>query len=70
MRQRYVATQLLQTLKTHPLFNDVTVVELVSSHPAACDVLAKYAGDYSICHDVCLSIANKPSIARHQSIID
>ena len=49
MRRCYVATQLLQTLKTHPLFNNVTVVGLVSSHPAACDVLAKYAGKHSIC---------------------
>ena len=45
MRQCYIATQLLQSLKNHPLFDNVTVVGLVSSHPGACDVLAKYAGE-------------------------
>ncbi|KAF9467411.1 hypothetical protein BDZ94DRAFT_1305486 [Collybia nuda] len=44
MRQRYIATQLLQTLKTHEVFKDVTIVGLVSSHPAVCNALAKYAG--------------------------
>jgi len=42
-RKRYIATQLLQTLKLHPLFCNVTTVGLVSSHPAACYALAKYA---------------------------
>ena len=68
MRRRYVATHLLQTLKTHHLFSDVTVVGLVSSHPAACGVLAKYAGEHS--NIMCHSIANSPTIARCQSIID
>jgi hypothetical protein len=44
VRKRYIATQLLQTLKDHNLFRNVTVVGLVSSHPAACNALAKYAG--------------------------
>ncbi|KAG2135116.1 hypothetical protein DEU56DRAFT_981205 [Suillus clintonianus] len=44
LRRRYIATQLLQTLKVHPLFQRVTAVGLVSSHPAACTALAKYAG--------------------------
>ncbi|KIM83076.1 hypothetical protein PILCRDRAFT_784269 [Piloderma croceum F 1598] len=50
VRKRYIATQLLQTLKAHPLFQNVTVVGLVSSHPAACNALAKYAdvGIYSV----------------------
>ena len=42
-RKCYIATQLLQTLKLHPLFCNVTTVGLVSSHPAACYALAKYA---------------------------
>jgi hypothetical protein len=46
VRQHYIATHLLQTLKTHPLFIDVTTVGLVSSHPAACDALAEYAHKY------------------------
>ena len=40
----YITTQLLQTLKDHDLFQNVTVVGLVSSHPAACNALVKYAG--------------------------
>jgi len=50
VRKRYIATQLLQTLKAHPLFQNVTVIGLVSSHPAACNALAKYAdvGIYSV----------------------
>jgi hypothetical protein len=44
VRRRYIATHLLQTLKDHPLFQNVTVVGLASSHPAACSALAKYAG--------------------------
>jgi hypothetical protein len=45
MRKRYIATTLLQTLKYHPSFMGVVnVVGLVSSHPAACNALAKYAG--------------------------
>ncbi|OAX38894.1 hypothetical protein K503DRAFT_690778, partial [Rhizopogon vinicolor AM-OR11-026] len=39
--KRYIATQLLQTLKFHSLFESVKVVDLVSSHPAACNALAK-----------------------------
>ncbi|KAG1742266.1 uncharacterized protein EDB91DRAFT_1052130, partial [Suillus paluster] len=35
--KRYIATQLLQTLKSQ------MVVSLISSHPAACNILAKYA---------------------------
>ena len=40
----YITTWLLQTLKAHPLFQYVTVMGLVLSHPAACNALAKYAG--------------------------
>ncbi|KAG1792604.1 uncharacterized protein HD556DRAFT_1239177 [Suillus plorans] len=43
VRQRYVATQLLQTLKVHAPFSRINIVGLVSSHPAACNALAKYA---------------------------
>ncbi|KAG1746511.1 hypothetical protein EDB19DRAFT_1894246 [Suillus lakei] len=43
VRQRYVATQLLQTLKVHAPFSHINIVGLVSSHPAACNALAKYA---------------------------
>ena len=46
VRKRYIATHLLQTLKSHSLFQDVTVVGLVSSHPAACNALAKYASKF------------------------
>ncbi|KAG1731980.1 uncharacterized protein EDB91DRAFT_1152670 [Suillus paluster] len=50
VRKRYIATQLLQTLKVHPLFQGVTAVGLVSSHPAACSALAKYSdvGVYAV----------------------
>ncbi|KAG2140439.1 hypothetical protein BD769DRAFT_1350019 [Suillus cothurnatus] len=41
--QCYIATQLLQSLKLHVLFSRVYIVGLVSSHPAACNALAKYA---------------------------
>ena len=44
VRQHYIVTQLLQLLKAHLLFEPVTIVGLVSSHPAACNALAKYAG--------------------------
>ncbi|KAF8496764.1 hypothetical protein F5888DRAFT_1614366, partial [Russula emetica] len=43
VRRRYIATCLLQTLKFHPLFRDITAIGLVSSHPAACAALSKYA---------------------------
>ena len=46
VRRRYIATQLLQTLKTHPLFYDITAIGLVSSHPAACNALSKYASKH------------------------
>ncbi|KAN0111754.1 hypothetical protein V8E52_008134 [Russula decolorans] len=42
-RKRYIATLLLQTLKTHPLFYNITAIGLVSSHPVACGALSKYA---------------------------
>ena len=41
-RQRYIATSLLQMLKNSPPFAGITVIGLVSSHPAACDALSKY----------------------------
>ncbi|KAG2134010.1 hypothetical protein BD769DRAFT_1627403 [Suillus cothurnatus] len=43
VHQRYIVTQLLQSLKLHVLFSHVDIVGLVSSHPAACNALAKYA---------------------------
>ena len=43
VRKRYIATQLLQTLKRHPMFSHVTCVGLVSSHPAAVNALTKYS---------------------------
>jgi len=43
VRKCWIATQLLQTLKSNALFTKVTAVGLVSSHPAACTALAKYA---------------------------
>ena len=46
IRKRYVATRLLQTLKDHPLFYDITAIGLGSSHPAACDALAKYTSKH------------------------
>lgn len=45
-RERYIATLLLQTLKIHPLFHDITAIGLVSSHPAACNALFKYASKH------------------------
>ena len=44
-RRRRVATTILRSFKTHPLFENVSVVGIASSHPAACDVLTKYAGE-------------------------
>ena len=46
VRKRYVATKLLQCFKDHVLFEDVTAIGLVSSHPAACHALAKYASRF------------------------
>ena len=46
IRKRYIATLLLQTLKIHPLFYDITAIGLVSSHPAACSALSKYASKH------------------------
>jgi hypothetical protein len=45
-RRRYIATQLIQILKTHPLFCNITAIGLVSSQPAACNALSKYASKY------------------------
>jgi hypothetical protein len=45
-RKRYIATLLLQTLKTHPLFYNITAIGLVSSHPVACGALSKYASKH------------------------
>ncbi|ETW78571.1 hypothetical protein HETIRDRAFT_323024, partial [Heterobasidion irregulare TC 32-1] len=41
--RHYIATSLLQTLTFHTLFQRVTVFGLASSHPAACNALAKIA---------------------------
>jgi hypothetical protein len=49
VRKRWIATQLLQTLKTEPLFANIVAIGLVSSHPAACTALAKYVSKL-ICH--------------------
>ena len=43
-RKTYIATQILQTLKRHPIFQGLTAVGLVSSHPAAVNALTKYCG--------------------------
>ncbi|KAF8548633.1 hypothetical protein OG21DRAFT_1479135 [Imleria badia] len=43
LRNRYIATSLLQMLKQSSPFVGTTAVGLVSSHPAACHALAKYA---------------------------
>ncbi|KAG1847646.1 hypothetical protein DFJ58DRAFT_663154 [Suillus subalutaceus] len=43
VRQCYITTHLLQTLKCHALFSRVNIVGLISSHPAACNALVKYA---------------------------
>ena len=51
IHKHYIATQLLQTLKVHPLFQSVNTVGLMSLHPAACNALAKYADHlyYNLC---------------------
>ncbi|KAF8066497.1 hypothetical protein FPV67DRAFT_1495049 [Lyophyllum atratum] len=41
-RKRYIATSMLQMLKAHRTFRDITALGLVSSHPAACHALSKY----------------------------
>ncbi|KAG1805434.1 uncharacterized protein BJ212DRAFT_1248843, partial [Suillus subaureus] len=43
VHQHYITTHLLQALKCHTLFTHVNIIGLVSSHPAACNALAKYA---------------------------
>ena len=40
--QHYIATSLLQLLKESPIFQRITAIGLVSSHLAACHMLAKY----------------------------
>ena len=42
MRGRYIATHLLRSLKNHVLFQNITAIGLVSSHPAACASLGNY----------------------------
>jgi hypothetical protein len=49
VHKHWITTQLLQTLKTEPLFTNIVAIGLVSSHPAACTALAKYASKF-ICH--------------------
>lgn len=44
--RHHIATLLLQTLKTHPLFCNITAIGLVSSHPAACNALSNYASKH------------------------
>ncbi|KAI0089838.1 hypothetical protein BDY19DRAFT_889007 [Irpex rosettiformis] len=44
MRQRYIATSLLQHISMHAWFISATIIGLVSSHPAACHAVAKLAG--------------------------
>ena len=53
VRKRRIATQLLQTFKNDKLFANVTAMGLVSSHPAACTALAKYAVSF-ISSSLCL----------------
>ncbi|KAG2032821.1 hypothetical protein BDR03DRAFT_873303 [Suillus americanus] len=47
VHQYYITTHLLQALKCHALFGHVNIVGLISSHPAACNALEKYAGELS-----------------------
>ncbi len=47
-RKRYITTTLLQQLKAHSLFEDISIIELVSSHPAACNALAKFARKFLV----------------------
>ena len=54
----WIATQLLQTFKNDKLFANVTAMGLVSSHPAACTALAKYAGKFYILIIVSPSLIN------------
>ncbi|KIL54469.1 hypothetical protein M378DRAFT_18856 [Amanita muscaria Koide BX008] len=46
-RKHWVATHLLQTLKSNHRFSEIAALGLVSSHPAACTALAKCA-NYSL----------------------
>lgn len=50
VRRRWIATHLLQTLKTDELFANVIAMGLASSHPASCTALAKYASKSYIRH--------------------
>lgn len=52
VRKRYIAMQLLQTLKSHSLFKNINTVGLVSAHPAACDALAKYSSKSHPCPSI------------------
>ena len=58
VRKRWIATQLLQTFKNDKLFANVTAMGLVSSDPAACTALAKYAGKFYILIIVSPSLMN------------
>jgi hypothetical protein len=63
-RKRHIATQLLQTLKDHALFRNVTIVGLASSHPAACNALTNCARE-------CLFIQFKlPTSLTHHLVQD
>lgn len=53
VRRRWIATHLLQTLKTHELFANITAIGLASSHPASCTALAKYASKCYVVHHHC-----------------
>ncbi|PPR02729.1 hypothetical protein CVT26_009440 [Gymnopilus dilepis] len=63
-RRQYIATYLLQHLKTHPLFQDVTAVGLASSHPASVAALAKYNDVNTKIHTISL-----PFIAKTAPLI-
>ncbi|KIM91127.1 hypothetical protein PILCRDRAFT_1330 [Piloderma croceum F 1598] len=71
VHKRYIITQLLQTLKVHPLFQKVMVVGLVLSHPTVCNALAKYAnvGIYSIDLDFIHTNAEKVLTASNISYL-
>jgi len=62
LRNRYIATSLLQMLKRSSSFDGIMAIGLVSSHPAACHALAKYTSttiqsiDTLFCHDNARSI--------------
>ena len=46
-RRQYVATQLVEAFKTHPLFRGVTAIGVASSQPATIAIVAKFSSKSS-----------------------